>query len=352
MATLTQTAYWTRKIMLFGAIGLVVIIFLKISLDIVGNTWRKFNPPAPPSPTVTFGPLPKLIFPNQTADKPKLTFRLETIQGDLPKLPSQIKVYFMPKPGPNLLALDRAQQKAQKMGFRNEMEKISDVLYRWNDQKNPPMTLEMDINNGNFHLLYPYQTDQAILGQKNLPTNQQAAQEAKNFLLSNDLLAADLATGSAEFEYLKLITPQLTPAISLSEADFIRANLFRTGLDGLKILPPNPKEALISFLFSGAREFGKRLIEVNYNYSPIDTETFSTYPLKTVTLAWQEMQSGQAYLANLGQNPEGNITIRQIYLAYYDSQEPQNFLQPVFVFEGDRNFIGYVPAIDPKWREP
>ena len=104
-----------------------------------------------------------------------------------------------------------------------------------------------------------------------------------------------------------------------------------------------------TFLFSGARELGKRLIEVNYNYSSIDPETFSTYPLKTVASVWQEMQSGAGHLANLGQNPEGNITIRQIYLAYYDSQEPQNFLQPVFVFEGDKNFIGYVPAIDHKW---
>ena len=352
MATLTQTAYWTRKILLFGAIALVAIIVLKISLGIIGNTWRKFSPPAPPPPTVTFGSLPKLVFPNTPAGEPKLTFRLETIQGDLPKLPSQAKVYFMPKPGPNLLALDRARQKAQKMGFRSEVEKISDVVYRWDDQKKPPTILEMDINSVNFHLLYPYQTDQAILGQKNLPTNQQAAQEAKNFLLSNDLLAADLATGSAEFEYLKFIIPQLIPAISLSEADFVRVNLFRTGLDGLKILPPNPKEALISFLFSGAREFGKRLIEINYNYSSIDTETFSTYPLKTAALAWQEMQSGRGDIANLGQNPEGNITIRQVYLAYYDSQEPQNFLQPIFVFEGDRNFIGYVPAIDLKWTEP
>ncbi len=351
MATLTQTAYLTRKIMLFGAIGLVAIVILKISLGIVGNTWRKLNPPAPPSPTVTFGPLPKLVFPVSPTGGPKLTFKLETIQGGLPKSPTQAKVFFMPLPGPNLLALDRAQQKAQKMGFRSDVEKISDTVYRWNDQKKPPTTLEMDINNGNFHLLYPYQTDQAILGQKNLPTNQQAAQEAKNFLLTNDLLTPDLATGSAEFDYLKFISPQLTSAISLSEADFVRVNLFRTGLEGLKILPPNPKEALISFLFSGARETGKRLLEVSYTYAAIDPETFSTYPLKTVVSAWQEMQSGQGDIAFLGQNPEGNITIRQVYLAYYDAQEPQNFLQPVFVFEGDKNFIGYVPAIDPKWTE-
>jgi len=284
-------------------------------------------------------------------EKSKLSFKLETIQGGLPKLPPVGKVYFMPKEGPNLLALERAGEKAQKMGFRSQPEKISQTIYRWTNQKIPPTTLEMDINTGNFHLRYPYETDQELLTGKNLPANQQAASEAKNFLSTNGLLTDDLATGSAEFDYLRFTPPSLTPAISLSEADFVRVNLFRANLDGLKILPPNPKESLISFLFSGSREFGKRIIEVNYNYFPIEKEIFATYPLKPINTAWQELQGGQGFIANFGQNEQGQITIRQIYLSYYDAKDPQNFLQPIYVFEGDRNFFAYVPAVDPKWTE-
>jgi len=353
MATLTQTAYWTRKGMLVGTIVLIGFIVLKVSLTLAGNVWRKIHPPPPPPPTVAFGKLPKLAFPEQNppAGETKLIFKLETIQGGLPKLSTIGKVYFMPKEGPNLLALDRARQKAQKMGFRSQSEKVSETVYRWTDQKTPPTTLEMDINTGNFYLRYPYEDDQALLTSKNLPPNQQAASEARNFLASNGLLTDDLATGSAEFDYLRFTPPTLVSAISLSEADFVRVNLFRASLDSLKILPPNPKESLISFLFSGSRELGKRIIEINYNYFPVEKETFATYPLKPINTAWQELQGGQGYIANLGQNEQGQITIRQVYLGYYDAKDPQNFLQPIYVFEGDKNFFGYVSAIDPKWTE-
>lgn len=345
---LTQIAYYTRRGLLIGAIALSGLIILKISLTLAGNIWRKFRPPAPPPPTVTFGKLPKLVFEPNPTEKPKLTFRLETIQGGLPKVTTIGRVYFMPQEGPNLLALDRAQQKAQKMGFKNQPEAISETVYRWTDQKT---TLEMNINSGNFHFRYPYETDQELLNEKKLPTDQQAAQDAKAFLQANNLLADDIATGSAEFVYLRFTPPNLTTAISLSEADFIRVNLFRANLDDLKIMPPNPRESPVSFLFSGSRELGKSIIEVNYNYSPIERETFATYPLKPINSAWQELQAGDGYLANLGQNESGQITLRQVYLAYYDSGKPQHYLQPIYVFTGDNGFFAYVAAVDSKWTE-
>jgi len=353
MATLTETAYWTRKIFKFGTIALVAFIVLRTTLKIGSNIWRQFHPPPPPPPTVSFGKLPKLVFPeeNLPLEKTKISFKLETIQGGLPKLPQVGKVYFMPQRNPNLLALDRANALAQKLGFRVQPQALSETLYRWVSQTTPTTTLEMDINNLSFHLVYDYNQDQEILTSKNLPNNQQAAQEAKNFLVSNGLLEEDLANGTAEFEYLRFGAPQPIPAPSLSEADLVRVNLFRANLDNLKILPPNPKKSLISFLFSGARTPGKRIVEIIYTYFPVEKEIFGTYPLKPITQAWNELQSGQGYIANLGQNENGQITIRQVYLAFYDSSSPQNYLQPIYVFEGDKEFFGYVSAIDPKWTE-
>ena len=269
----------------------------------------------------------------------------------MPKLATTGRVYFIPKEGPNLLALDRANQIAKKLSFKNQPQQTSEKIYRWITESTPSTTLDIDINTENFHLAYDYQNDQEILNSKDLPTNQQAAEEAKNFLANNGLLSDDLATGSAEFVYLKFTPPNLTPALSLSEADFVRVNLFRADLDGLKILPPNPKNSMISFLFSGSRALGKRIIEVNYTYYPIERETLATYPLKTSQTAWQELQGGAGYVANLGENQNGQIIIREVSLAYFDSNQSQNFLQPVFVFEGDNNFFGFVPAIDSKWTD-
>lgn len=350
MATLTVTAFYTRKTIKYGAIALVAFVVLKFSLGLASDIWRRLNPPPPPPPTVAFGKLPPIAFPEQE-DLPELTFRLETIQGGLPTLDDVSKAYFMPKEGPNLLALDRAQEKARRMGFLTSPTAISPTVYAWNNNAVPPTILEMDIISGNFSLRYAYENDQTLLNQKNLPSNEQAATEAKTFLSSNRLLESDLSTGRIEFFYLRFMPPNLISAISLSEADFVRANIFRADLDGMRILPPNPRKALISILFSGRRETGRRILEVKYIYFPIERTTFATYPLKTSTQAWDELQQGNGFIANLGQNENGEITIRRVYLAYFDSETPQHFLQPIFVFEGDRDFYAYVPAVSSEWAE-
>jgi len=351
MATLTETAYWTRKTIKFGVVALFLISILKITFSIGKNIWRKSHPPPPPPPTVSFGKLPKIVFPEEklSIGKEKISFKLETIQGGLPKLPEIGRVYFRPIKSPNLLSLDRAKSLAQKMGFQKEPEKKDENTYLWNNENS--LFLEIEINNLNFHLFYDFKNDQEILTSKNLPTNQQAAQETKNFLVANNLLPEDLANGTAEFEYFRFENGQLVPVVSLSEADFIKVNLFRANLDDWRILPPNPKKSPISFLFSGSRTPGKRIVEINYTYFPIEKEAFATYPLKPVPQAWNELQQGKGYIANFGQNESGQIIIRRVYLAYYDSDSPQHYLQPIYVFEGDQNFFAYVPAVEPKWTE-
>ncbi len=52
------------------------------------------------------------------------------------------------------------------------------------------------------------------------------------------------------------------------------------------------------------------------------------------------------------QLPKTNaVVVRNVYLAYYDSFEPQTYMQPVFVFEGDDNFQALVPAVSQEWIE-
>ncbi|MEK9201031.1 MAG: hypothetical protein AAB909_03620, partial [Patescibacteria group bacterium] len=72
-------------------------------------------------------------------------------------------------------------------------------------------------------------------------------------------------------------------------------------------------------------------------------DDFATYPLKSVEEAWTEISTGAAgFVAK----PVGeNVVVRKASVVYYEANEPQGFLQPVFVFEGDGGFIGYVQAV-------
>ncbi|HUS59970.1 MAG TPA: hypothetical protein VMX76_01140 [Nevskiaceae bacterium] len=348
---LTQIAYYARRALKIGTIFLIAFLIVRGAVKTGLKIWRAANPPLPPKPTMAFGKLPKIKFPDSTIKTSELSFKLETIEGALPEFPESIKVYFIPQKAANLLASSRAKDKAYKMGFKNEPEIISETVYHWTSQSAPPTILKMNIVTGNFDLRYDFRNDPEILTSKNLPTTQQTAQEAKGFLVSGDFLPEDLANGTAEFEYLFFEPPELKPVLSFSEANFIRVNLFHGNLNDLKILPPNPKKSLISFLFSSSRTTGKRIVEIDYTYFPIEKEILATYPLKPASLAWEELQNDGGYIAHLRQNEKGPIIIRKVLLAYYDSQEPQYYLQPIYVFEGDREFFAYVPAIDSKWME-
>jgi hypothetical protein len=350
MATLTQTAYYSRQAIKYGSIGLVALLILRGAFLSFRAYWKKAHPPPPPPPTVAFGKLPKLKFPERN-NLPKLSFKVETISGSLPKLSSQAKVFFVPQPSSNLLAWDTTKAWAKQLGFSREPEAVDKFAYRFTSETAPPTTLEVNVLSKNFHLYYDWKSDLEILSQGNPSQEKEAIALARGFLQGAGALTDDLTKGSAEVIYLKYKDGNLTKALFFSEANFVKVNLFRQDLDNLKILPANPKDANISVTLGPTASRNRGIIEVRYTHAPVSQANFATYPLKEVGVAWTQLTEGKAFIASLGNNPEGKITIRNAYLAYYDSEEAQNFLQPVVAFEGDNDFYAYVPAVNDTWLE-
>ena len=106
----------------------------------------------------------------------------------------------------------------------------------------------------------------------------------------------------------------------------------------------------ISFIISGSRKSDKRILRAEYSYWPLDTRSFAAYQIKTSQQAFIELKAGKAYYAALPPN-QTQIVITNSYLAYYDGESSQLYMQPVFVFEGENNFLAFVPAIAPPWVE-
>ncbi|TSC53769.1 MAG: hypothetical protein LiPW16_308 [Microgenomates group bacterium LiPW_16] len=358
MATLTETAYYTRRAINWGIVLLLAILIAKVILNIVTTTWRKIHPPPPPPPTVAFGKLPPIKFPppaGGASPSAKLNFTLETIEGKPPVASPTATVFFMPKPAPNLLSLTRARQFANRLGFKGEPQAESQTIYRWQDEQEPLRTVRIDIVDGNFQINYDYVAGLSVFAEKNLPTGEQAIAEAKNFLQNLGLYTPALAKGEVKISYWQLIGNNLIQTTSLANADAVRADLAREEILGLKLFPPNPSQELVHFIFSGSRQPTKRILKASYKFWEIETEQRATYPLKTSAQAWEELKNGGGFIARL-QSPGGEATggqakiiIRKIYLAYFYPEEHQNFLQPIFVFEGDPSFMAFIPAVSPAW---
>lgn len=350
-ASLTQTAIVTRKIIRYGIYFVIFLIVGSILLNTGKKVYRRFFPEPPPEATVEFGRLPSIAFPTKKG-LPQLTLNLELTEGNFPELSQQAKIYFMPKPAASLLGLEDAQDKAKSFSFSSQPEQVSQAVYRFNHRR-APATMEFNIVTGAFSISYDLTKDPGLLDLR--PPAAEVATKTVTSALSNaDLLSEDL-TGPTSHEYLvphEFLQTDGTPfvtALSRSDANFVRINLFRRDYDGLPSLTPNPQRANVWFMVSGASERDKQIFAGEYRYFPVDQNEYATYPLKTAEAAWEELIAGGGYIAALGTNEAGNVTVRKVSLAYYDPGVPSDFFQPVLVFEGDGGFTAYIPAVSPEY---
>lgn len=338
MATLTEISVTTRKSIRYFVFGVIFLILGRIVLGGLVGIYRYFFPAPPPPPTVTFGKLPTIPFPvSKSIDG--INFNLETASGIFPETPTQATVYVMPKPAPSLTSLEKATGYASKLGYDPQPEQVSQTLYRFK-HKNTPSTLEFDIATNTFSISYDLAQDTSPLDR--IPSAAEVAvSEVKSYLKSADLLPEDL-NGATSHEFLKITENSLGPALGQSDADLVKVNLYRNELSELPTVTPRFNEANVWFLVSGARERERQVIAAEYHYFPVDESQSSTYPIKTPEEAWNDLKSGKGYVIS---QPSGNVTVRKIYLAHYDPGVPADFYQPVFVFEGDNDFVAYVPAV-------
>lgn len=352
MASLTQTAYYSRLIVKYGSITIVALLIVRSLVITAGAYWQKMHPPPPPTPTVAFGKLPKIKFPPRTG-LPTITLRTETIDGTFPKLASSAKVYFMPGVSPNLLALENTKAFARKLGFSSEPEIINQFTLKYYSENNPKTILEVNSLTKNFTLSYNWKEDVNIINQGNPPPESQAIASAKSLLQSYDVLSDDLVRGEQKVTYLKYNQGNLEVTPFFSEANFAKVDFYKGSIDEIKLLPPNPVNGNISVILTAStnNRDTKDVIDIKFTNYPISLGKLATYPLKEVNQAWSQLAAGKGFIANLGSNPDGRAVVRKAYLAYYDSDQPQDFLQPIFVFEGDRGFFAYVPAVVDNWIE-
>lgn len=337
--TLTETAFYTRSAIKYGTLLVIFLIIGRIFWSFGYSIYLRVFPPPPPPPTVVFGKLPILPFPQKAEQK--FSYTLQTTTGELPKLPPQLNVYLMPQTTVSFLALEESTQIARSLGFIGNSTQLSQTIYRF-EKPNTPATIDMNIVNKTFSLNYKLDQSSPLLNTRPRSTDE-ALQAVRSFLSQADLLTPDLQEGAWSFEFQKVQPPQLSTVLSLSDANFVRVNLFRKKYDELPVLTPYKASSTVWFLVSGSTSRDEQIIAGEYHYFSVNEQQKSTYPLKTAQAAWDELTAGKAYITN--SISPGNIVIRRIYLSYYDSGRQQGFLQPVVVFEGDNDFLAYVPAV-------
>lgn len=347
MATLTYTAFVSRKIIKFGGLGILGLVLVYWIGGMAWMAWLAAHPPYV-APTVRFGILPKIIFSQKDVNKDK-TFSLELANDAFPKFKDQANVYVIYRSKSVIGALEEAKKTAELIGFKSSPAEQSTGIYQFNDTETK-RTLTMNVLADSFKLNYDYLNDQTLLNPNNMPNNTEAVSLAKAFLSAAGKLYKDLDEGTSKVTLWKIGFGALSEVKGLTDANIIRVDFFRNELNGeRKIVSESLDKSSVSVLLSGSEVAAKKIVEVNYKYVNVDDSAPSTYPIKTPEMALADMKTGYYWPAK--EVEAKTVTIRKVSLAYFEPITPVQFLQPVYVFEGDGGFVGYVPAITEKYTQ-
>ncbi len=357
MATLTESAEQARKAIKYGGILFVALSFLWYLGVAAVDYYNKMYPPAPPPPTVDFGTVPPLNFP-ESKERPKLVLELPT--GKIPAFPDRMTIYRAPTKRSGFADPGNAIETATALGFLFKPDQPTETNYVWTIQDQLNSKLDMNIISGHFVLTRQWQNNPAIAAMANFTSTQQVITETANYLKKMELMPDD-AMGVEKITPLKDDAGKLVNALSLSDADFIQIDMFRKNIDEIdpesntkevKFSYPfwrtDPTKGLIRVIVSGGKTISEKFIYIDYAYTKVQYDNYGTYPIKTGEEAWAELEKGGGFVTTSGPK-EGEVKIRKIFLGYYDADNGQSFSMPVYVFQGDKGFIAYVSAVKEDW---
>ena len=343
MLTLSDASYDTKEILKWGGLFIAGLVVFIVLIRIVLIVKEAIFPTPPPKPTISFGKLTPQVFPSNITDQ-KLTYSINTLSGSFPNFSNQAKVFRITAYTPDLLGLSKAGNMAAQAGFTQGPNKISDTLFQWTDPNTADITRNIRINivNYNFNISSNYLSNRSNI-QGGIPNQNKAINDAQGVLTSLNSLPSDIDQTKTQTTLLSIKNGSLVAATSFSDADAIQVVFHQQDVDNLPIFYEKPDSSNINALVG----INDKIVEANYIHQAVSDE-FSTYPLKTAQQAFADLQQGKGYIASYWGSSQ-NVAINNVLLAYYIGSEPQAYLMPIVVFEGDNGFVAYVPAVTDGW---
>ncbi len=346
MTSLSAVTQNTKKLLKWGALFIVGLFVLFFLINIIGAIIRANTPPPPP--TVSFGKLPPVVFPQSTITQ-SFSYDLNTLTGTLPVFADRATVYKIVPVEPTLLSLDRAQQAAARFGFGSTGIPLSENTYQWIDQGNLSRILKFNIFSYNFELSSNFMTSPDIIQNKIIPDKDSAQQRLMDFLSGLPVPPQDIDASRSSSLYLSLSNGALIPASSPSNSQLVRIDLAQSPVDGIPIYYPHPPETPMTFLISPTTSSTDyQLVQADYTHQTVDKTQSATYPIITVQQAYTQLKKGQAFIASYYGN-SNTVSITNVSLGYYVGKFQQQYLYPVYVFQGENGFFAYIPAITTAW---
>lgn len=337
MANLTQMSLFLRKWGVFAILTTIVVLVVFFG----GKSLLKIIFPVKPAPaTVAFGKIPKLDLKAGFIPKSAISYKIETISGDLPALVTEAKVIATETGGVGFGTTDKIKSRVVVLGFTDAPTDTGNGALRFVDPKDSSRVLMVDAASGNFKLTGELQSQES----SGLINSQATAiNTARTFFNAFGLDDLQYPDSSVVLRYFDLSEGKLVSVPSANSAKLAEVKFYHGNIDGLVSRQLKEDESYAWALVSG-----KQVVNAEMNIPSVAFYKYATYPLKGTTKAFEDLKAGLGAFS--GNFDDSQFAIRDVVLAYlFVNNQP--YIQPIYVFSGETGVDAYVAALSDKWVE-
>lgn len=340
--TLTEVSYYSRK---FAPFALLFFLIFLIFYYLVRIIFLTVSPPQQRGLYVDpiFGKIKKPVIENATTSA-GLSFTIDTIEGRPTTATESAVVYFLPQAAARFGYRERIYLIAKTLGFDTEISKHT-LTGKEAEFKDDRQQLKIDITNLNFTYEYGFENDPQIFASASIPDKSLIDNAAREFLQKIGRYPEELAQGKNNTIYiaydpsLKQMKVQNSPV----GANLVEIDFYRPDLEGLPAVSPAYFNSQ-NYLLLVYNQYEFKVLKAQIKYFEKSDAQIGTYPLKSGDSAYEDLKNGKGWLIQ-NATDQKKIVIKKMFLAYFDPDIYQEYLQPVYVFLGNGNFVSYVPAV-------
>lgn len=344
--SLTQLSQYIRKYYPYAilAVLLFLIIFYGVQLTIAVINSRKESPLFL---NTIFNQI-KRPYLSEASASGSLKYTLDTVDGKPIVATKSAQVLFLPQAETKFGYREKLYLIAKSLGFNTEASGYR-LIGSQATFTEPNQKLIIDIRNFNFDYEYSFETDKTVFENVRTPNQEESIEKAVEFLQAAGRYPQELSQGKTNVIFWKYDPNDSSMrhlenniGANLVEVDFYRPDV-STSANSIPVVSPkyfnSQNYVLMMFKNDGSYKVLRSQVKF-YDRSP---EQIGVYPLRSGEQAYQDLQKGKGFVVSQPQTT--NITIRKMFLGYFDPDVYQEYLQPVYVFVGDGDFVGYVPAV-------
>lgn len=340
--TLTELSYYSRRSAPFVIIFLLILLILFYIFKLFFLYLGLNNPKRIYTNTV-FGKIssPKIEKPIKTTS---INYIFDTVEGEPISASETAKVYYIPPANTRFGYREKIYLLANSLGFDTTASKHklvgSEASFSDDKQK-----LTIDITNFNFSYQYQFTGEEEFFLNNKIPVREIIENKAIDYLKNLGRYPAELAKGKINLIYLyyNQLTKDLSIEQNPNKANMVEVDFYRPDIDIFPIVSPSyfNSQNFLVIIFSGDES---KVLKAQVKFFEKSEEEYGVYPVKTGQTAWEDLKTGKGIIVSLPKD-KNDVVIKQMFFAYFDPDFYQDYLQPVYVFLGEGNFVAYVQAV-------